>query len=266
MEEEAGPEVYSLYHFEALANSSGYKLQNDLLAEAMGGITAADIMVARGMIQWTIETQEGARYARNAGVVVGAGAAGYIALKKFGITRLFKTKIIEPLSAGFNKFLRDNAPELVPLRLAPGIKPPSKPYSLTSDWAVRPPTLRGKVLHPKLGENLQDGFETIDRWEPASGTVVSIKTRDLTTSTYLNESRLKSKVRQDLRKLADFDGASGKDLNGIPVVIDPGDTKIRILRIGVPQGTITTNQQTWFTQLAQEAQQMGITLEIREVP
>jgi hypothetical protein len=68
-------------------------------------------------------------------------------------------------------------------------------------WAAR-----GLSIEKKLGGNLPASFPTIDRFE--NGVATSIKSVDLSASTYQSTSRLTSTLTGYVNKVAGFDGAA----------------------------------------------------------
>ena len=70
---------------------------------------------------------------------------------------------------------------------------------------------RGDAIDKALDNNVGHNYPVIDRMD-ADGVVTSVKSRDLTSSTYQNASRLEYQIKKDVDAL---DAFSGKKWNGI---------------------------------------------------
>ena len=121
-------------------------------------------------------------------------------------------------------------------------------------WSSDPWT-RGRQIHEMLGENLAPNFPTIDRF--ANGVATSIKTLDLTAKSYQNIGTLTAKVQGYIDTLANFQGAYRISSNMI---------KARDLLLAVQTGVGTEAQWAALRELQELAAQVGVVLNIVQVP
>ncbi|MGC4863558.1 hypothetical protein [Micromonospora sp. DT41] len=77
---------------------------------------------------------------------------------------------------------------------------------------------------------------TIDAFDFATGTATSVKTKALHEA-YYSGKRLQGELRRDVRKLERYDGRTFGD-----AVIDQADIKRRQLIVGIPSGTVSSEQ------------------------
>jgi len=106
----------------------------------------------------------------------------------------------------------------------------------TGTWQ-KGPTERGKDIDELLGNNVGDNYPTIDIYDLETGRATSIKSRDLTASSYQNGNTLERTIKKDIDKLADFELVDwgGSYLEGRPI-------NQRALQIVVPNVTMTDAQ------------------------
>jgi filamentous hemagglutinin len=121
-------------------------------------------------------------------------------------------------------------------------------------WQL-PPFQRGTTIHQMLGENLPPNFPVIDRF--MNGTATSIKTLNLSASTYQNIASLISKVQGYINSLVNFQGAQRLQAPMIAA---------RELVLAIPAGTSTPAQWAALQGLQQYAANLGITLTIVQIP
>jgi hypothetical protein len=114
---------------------------------------------------------------------------------------------------------------------------------------------RGQIIEDLLGRNLARNFPVIDRF--INGLATSIKSLDLTASSYQNISALTSRVQQYLNVLANFQGAR----NIAPYMITG-----RQLLLAVPANSGTPAQWAALRSLQQAAANLGVTLTIVQIP
>ena len=133
----------------------------------------------------------------------------------------------------------------------PAIEPGASPWAL--GWSQR-----GYTIEDELG-GWGDNFPTIDKFP--NGVATSIKSIDLEATSYQNTSRLASRVRGYIDKVAKFNGA---DANGREILAR--DIEGRALELAVQPGVTTTAQRAILDQMASYAKSQGVDLKIVEVP
>ncbi|QAY61288.1 hypothetical protein ET475_15730 [Microbacterium protaetiae] len=118
---------------------------------------------------------------------------------------------------------------------------------------------RGYEIEARFGGNLPYAFPTVDKWDPSTGVVTSIKTFNLKDGTYLNPRKLKWKLQEYIRKVAGFNGAQR---GGFRIVED--DITQRVLEVGIPHGP-TAEQAAVFEAATAYAREHGVELIVRTV-
>lgn len=129
---------------------------------------------------------------------------------------------------------------------------------LPSPWTLKP-SPRGfaveKIIIEKMGQkNLPPNYPGIDTMDWATGTATSIKSIDLDAKSYLSASGLKSRIKQYINDLANFNGADYSR-----VVIRDDMIEARSLRIGIPRAP-SPEQQAAFDAMSEYAESKGIEL------
>jgi hypothetical protein len=127
-----------------------------------------------------------------------------------------------------------------------------------SVWALNP-LERGRQIHQKLGENLASNFPTIDKF--FKGVATSIKSIDLNAASYQNINRLTSRVTGYINKLANFQGAEWDDIR-----ITADQITGRVLELAIPSSGWTQAQWDALVRLQEYATELGVTLNIVQVP
>jgi hypothetical protein len=127
-----------------------------------------------------------------------------------------------------------------------------------------PPTRRGRVLEQLFGHNLHPNYPTVDIWDPDSGTVTSLKSIDLDSSTYRAEGKNQNALYNTLNKyvndLAEFQSAGYAD-----IYIPEEAIKSRTLTVIVPSAG-TAAQQDVMRRIGQLATQRGLTVIFKVYP
>ena len=133
---------------------------------------------------------------------------------------------------------------------------------ITRDLGIQPALLYDWVKKFKdaaeaiLGGNLPASFPVIDAY--ADGVVTSIKSIDLTASSYQLGSSLYSKLNQYLTSLYNFDGATW---GGTSVGNAANPTDSKVLNIAIQQGVEpTAAQSAAMAQIVQQGASEGITV------
>ncbi len=127
-----------------------------------------------------------------------------------------------------------------------------------SPWSLGP-SPRGFAIEEALGGNLPRSFPTIDSF--ANGTATSIKSIDLTASSYQSAGRLTSRLNGYVDSVAGFDGAV---FDGVRVA--PGATTTRELVVAIQPGVASSAQQAALTQVVQYGASNGVTVRVVSVP
>lgn len=121
------------------------------------------------------------------------------------------------------------------------------------------PVVRGEVIEQALGQNLPKAFPVIDKLK--DGVVTSIKSVDLSATTYLNPHRLQTVLKQYVNKVAGF---TEKRFDKRHIMFGRDFTK-RALEVAVPsQGTPA--QQRVLQQAVDYAKTKGVELNITIFP
>jgi hypothetical protein len=111
---------------------------------------------------------------------------------------------------------------------------------------------RGDAIDKALDNNVGHNYPVIDRMD-ADGVVTSVKSRDLTSSTYQNASRLEYQIKKDVDAL---DAFSGKKWNGIE--ISSSDITGKQLQIVVPDVEMSEGQIQSINNATRYANEKGI--------
>jgi len=121
-------------------------------------------------------------------------------------------------------------------------------------WDELGPGLRGEALEKRLGQNLPQNFDVIDKFKGGVGT--SIKSMDLGAKTYQNVDSITRVGRGYIDKVAGFSGASRGG-----VTINASQIRGRALDLAVPPG-VTPAQQQALQGLVTYGQQNRVTVNI----
>jgi hypothetical protein len=145
----------------------------------------------------------------------------------------------------------------------PSIPPLDVPPTWAEVWGLAP-TKRGRILEPLFGHNLHPNYPTVDIWDPESGSVTSLKSIDLRSSTYQVEGNspnaLYKKLSGYLNDLAEFEHAEYAD-----IMIPKGAVKSRTLTVIVPnEGTPT--QREVMQRIIEVGRQRGVVVNFRTHP
>ena len=124
-------------------------------------------------------------------------------------------------------------------------------------WELGPGP-RGEAIEGRLGQNLPQNFPTIDRFE--NGVATSIKSMDLSGSSYLDPANITRVGQGYIDKVAGFQGRNWAGTN-----IRPGDVTGRGLDLAVPPGTATPGQQQALQGLIGYGKQRGVNVRIVEI-
>jgi len=137
------------------------------------------------------------------------------------------------------------------------------PHSLVATNTVSPwslgPSPRGFAIEEALGGNLPRSFPTIDSF--ANGTATSIKSIDLTASSYQSAGRLTSRLNGYVDGVAGFDGAV---FDGVRIA--PGATTARELIVAVQPGVASSAQQAALAEIVRYGASNGVTVRVVPVP
>jgi RHS repeat-associated protein len=146
--------------------------------------------------------------------------------------------------------------------------PPSLPrvfYSLpngqlaNSVWQLGPGP-RGKIIEDILGQNLPENFKTFDRWNPAIGEAVSIKSIDL-GPTGSKVSSARSRLRGFINEIAGFTGYSLQNVS-----FTAADIRIRKMELAVPASGVSQAHWTMLHELKAYAKNRGVIVDIVPIP
>jgi len=125
-------------------------------------------------------------------------------------------------------------------------------------WQLNP-LERGRQIHQMLGENLASNFPTIDRF--FKGVATSIKSINLNAASYQNIARLTSRVTGYINNLANFQGAYW---GGTRITVD--QITGRVLELVIPSSGWTQAQWDALVRLQQYAAELGVTVNIVQLP
>ena len=136
-------------------------------------------------------------------------------------------------------------------------------------WALRP-FQRGRAIEAALTRILPgnamraSNFPTIDMWVRGANNmasrITSIKSIDLAAKTYTRGNAVFNRLNQYLNSLSNF---AGRTWGGETVRV--GSNTVRVLEVAIPPNVATPAQLAQIQRAAQQAQQMGITLNVRIV-
>jgi hypothetical protein len=141
-------------------------------------------------------------------------------------------------------------PFLAMLPPAAGAEAASAAWEL--GWAAR-----GLYISEQRGANLPASFPVIDKW--SDGVATSIKSIDLTATTYQDATRLTYRLNDYANKLIFFEGATLGDLQ-----IGPSAINGRVLELVIPKGGMTTAQRTAIDAAQLRARAFGVDMIITE--
>ena len=127
-----------------------------------------------------------------------------------------------------------------------------------SPWSLGP-SPRGFAIEEALGGNLPRSFPTIDSF--ANGTATSIKSIDLTASSYQTAARLTGRLNGYVDSVAGFDGAV---FDGVRIA--PGATTARELVVAIEPGVASSAQQAALAEVVQYGASNGVTVRVVAVP
>jgi hypothetical protein len=119
-------------------------------------------------------------------------------------------------------------------------------------WAAR-----GFYISEQRGANLPASFPVIDKW--SDGVATSIKSIDLTATTYQDATRLTYRLNDYINKLVFFEGADF----GI-WEIEPSAINGRVLDLVVPKGSMTAAQRTAIEAAKLRARAFGVNLTVTD--
>ena len=128
----------------------------------------------------------------------------------------------------------------------------------TGAWALGPAP-RGLALEAELGGNLPRSFPTIDAF--SKGTATSIKSIDLTASSYQSATGLGSRLTGYVDSVAGFNGASfsGRTITASQITG-------RELVIAVQPGAASSSQQVVLDQIVQYGADQGVVVRVVAIP
>jgi hypothetical protein len=141
-------------------------------------------------------------------------------------------------------------PFLAMLPPAAGAEAASAAWEL--GWAAR-----GLYISEQRGANLPASFPVIDKW--SDGVATSIKSIDLTATTYQDATRLTYRLNDYINKLVFFEGADF----GI-WEIEPSAINGRVLDLVVPKGSMTAAQRTAIEAAKLRARAFGVNLTVTD--
>jgi RHS repeat-associated protein len=118
---------------------------------------------------------------------------------------------------------------------------------------------RGIAIEKMLGKNLPSNFPTIDSFDYATNTAISIKSIDLGAKTYQKASGLRSVIRTAYQDLSTFTG--GFKAAGVEIP----EAKALELVVGIPKGA-STIQSSVMGDMVAEAQSVGVRIRFVEIP
>jgi RHS repeat-associated protein len=119
------------------------------------------------------------------------------------------------------------------------------------------------LIEELLGGNLPNSFRTIDRVvgsDLAAAAIHSIKSMDLTTSSWRNISRMNRKIREFHRRSCRVFSRTGSGRT-----VSAGADTTRVLEVAVERGAANEAQQNLLVELSEYAESRGVEMVIREV-
>ncbi|MBX6313691.1 MAG: hypothetical protein IRY99_12345, partial [Isosphaeraceae bacterium] len=127
--------------------------------------------------------------------------------------------------------------------------------------------LRGEAIERRIGHNVPPGFEDIDVWDKTTGVATSIKSADLTGSSYQSGDILGALKRvTHFDELVAFEGAARKNrTTAEELVIKSSEIKQKVLHFAISPEPLTSAQQQAIQDFIDLGQQKGITIIIDPV-
>ncbi len=116
---------------------------------------------------------------------------------------------------------------------------------------------RGQEIRKLEGANLPSKFPTIAKLQ--NGTAISIKSMNIDEKYYQNGSNIKTKLKQYIDKLAQFNGGKSEG-----TTVGTSDFSRKELVLVIPETNITTSQRLAIEECKTIAAQKGITLTIKK--
>ncbi len=127
-----------------------------------------------------------------------------------------------------------------------------------SPWSLGP-SPQGFAIEEALGGNLSQSFPTIDSF--ANGTATSIKSIDLTASSYQSAGSLTRRLKGYVDSVG---GLAGAVFDGVRIV--PEATTSRELVVAIQPGVASSAQQTALTKVVQYGASNGVSFRLVPVP
>ncbi len=119
---------------------------------------------------------------------------------------------------------------------------------------------RGRRIEAALGGNLPRSFPVVDKFNRTTGVATSIKSIDLTSTSYQNAARVYSRVKGFVDKLAGFRGMSWAKVR-----IDASEIQRRVLELVVPSAGTVAQQQA-IQRAVEYARSLGVDLKVIVFP
>jgi hypothetical protein len=135
-----------------------------------------------------------------------------------------------------------------------GTTPTPSPVGAANVWELGW-AARGRQIEEALGADLPANFPVIDSF--ADGAAISIKSIDLNSAIYQDGGRLSTRINTYVDQLSIFDGEVWGD-----EVIKPADITSRILKLAIPEGSVSTAQQGAIQAAKMRAKSLGVDLMI----
>jgi len=135
-----------------------------------------------------------------------------------------------------------------------GTTPTPSPVGAANVWELGW-VARGRQIEEALGADLPANFPVIDSF--ADGAAISIKSIDLNSAIYQDGGRLSTRINTYVDQLSIFDGEVWGD-----EVIKPADITSRILKLAIPEGSVSTAQQGAIQAAKMRAKSLGVDLMI----
>ncbi|MDD3931756.1 MAG: TadE/TadG family type IV pilus assembly protein [Eubacteriales bacterium] len=118
---------------------------------------------------------------------------------------------------------------------------------------------RGKRIRSIMGANLPETFPVIARFE--NGTATSIKSMDLTATSYQDQSSFEERIQQHLQSLHSFCGAD-YHRSGVHIEIAEADITCRRLLLVIPENSTQPWLNDALSECSAEAGMLGLELEV----
>ena len=116
------------------------------------------------------------------------------------------------------------------------------------------PFKRGWIVDEKYN-NLGATYPVIDRFDPDTGTITNVKSRDLTGKTYQDGSKLYSVLKKDMDSVADFVPQTNSH-----VELSASDIRIRRVNTVVPNTTLNQTQVNGINRAITYGKEKGVEL------